>query len=119
MQHDAGHAGPLGDPAELVAVPLGVNRGAQLVDHDVSARLVRLAGDEALACLRGAESAERGEQVVVEGERSHAVARLRLLLDDPALDEHPRPADRQRAGVEVDVVPPQPEHLAAAQPVER
>lgn len=76
VQPDDRHAGLPADAYELVRVPLRVQRLAELVDRDVLAALVRLAGREPLLELDPAQRSQAREGL-------SAVRRPRAGRDGP------------------------------------
>jgi hypothetical protein len=125
VEPDRRQVGLSADAAEAVAVRLGSDRPAELVDHhEPGAGLVpvRLAQRQPFFELALAQRLQLGHERAVDGDGPLASPGLDRADDDLARHDRPgrlRSADEDLALVEVDSVPCQPEHLASPQPIGR
>ncbi len=115
MEADLGKIGPRRVAAEQLRERLRVEAAAELVrEHVLAVGVPCRAGGQPFLVLAGTVGSERVDRRLVEVDLTPALQGLRRTRHPMALCRcHPRVRNRQRAVVEVDVEPPQPEHLAS------
>jgi hypothetical protein len=115
VEADARQLGAADDPVERLREAVGMDGSAELVgEHQVAVVRPQVARREPFLELAGAVSLEGVEGHAVERDPATALAGLRRADVDAVAHGGEGLDDRQRSGVEVDVLPPQAEHLAAA-----
>jgi len=116
VEPEVGHAGLPCPAVERPAHRVGVHRLACRPAEDQVA-LPCLADEQPAFVLSGPVATQDTHRLGVEVDRSPPVVGLRALREHQlALDHAQLPSDAELGGLEVDVGPQEPAHLAAAHP---
>ena len=115
VQRDARQGGRPDVALELLAHAIGDERTAVFLDKDIARVAPGFSPVGLLVCLAGGVGPQGGQGGRVESDLAPALGRLGITDDDRTVDRHQGLADGDRAAIHVDILPAQPQRLAAAQ----